>query len=56
MKYFTQNELKEIKIIDLSKSSYEEIVYYYSKIDLAIGMRGHSQMIPFGLGKKYNFK
>ena len=51
MKYFTQNELKEIKIIDLSKSSYEEIVYYYSKIDLAIGMRGHSQMIPFGLGK-----
>ena len=51
VKYFTQNELKTIKIIDLSKSSYEEIVSYYSMIDIAIGMRGHSQMIPFGLGK-----
>ena len=36
--------------VDLRKCSPEEIVTYYSKVDLAVGMRGHAQMIPFGCG------
>ena len=51
VKYFQQSELEGIEVIDLSKSSADEIISYYRGIDLAIGMRGHSQMIPFGLGK-----
>lgn len=30
----------------------EDIYEYYNSIDIAIGMRGHSQMIPFGVGCK----
>lgn len=36
---------------DLTRSSPEEIMNHYSQIDLSIGMRKHSQMIPFGLNK-----
>ena len=36
---------------DLTRSSPEEIINFYAQIDLSIGMRGHSQMIPFGLNK-----
>jgi polysaccharide pyruvyl transferase WcaK-like protein len=37
--------------IDLSQATAEEIMLFYSEIDLSFGMRGHSQMIPFGLRK-----
>lgn len=36
--------------INLMGKSPESIVQYYAQIDLAIGMRGHAQMIPFGCG------
>ena len=42
-----QGVLFEVK--DLSNSNEEEIMEFYSQIDFAFGMRGHSQMIPFGL-------
>jgi len=39
------------EIKDLTRSSPDEIMNFYAQIDLSIGMRGHSQMIPFGLNK-----
>lgn len=39
--------------IALHKASPEEIVAYYAGVDLAIGMRGHSQLIPFGCGTPF---
>lgn len=38
-------------IKDLTRASPNEIMEHYSQIDLSIGMRKHSQMIPFGLNK-----
>ena len=35
--------------VDLTDAVPEEIMKFYSQIDLAVGMRGHAQMIPFGL-------
>jgi polysaccharide pyruvyl transferase WcaK-like protein/SAM-dependent methyltransferase len=35
---------------DLCFSHPSEVISFYSSIDLSIGMRGHAQMIPFGLG------
>ena len=37
------------KLIDLSFAFPTEVFEFYNKIDLVIGMRGHAQMIPFGL-------
>jgi polysaccharide pyruvyl transferase WcaK-like protein len=37
------------QMVNLTDATSEKIIKFYSKIDLAIGMRGHSQMIPFGL-------
>jgi len=34
---------------DLTNSSEDEVMKFYAEVDLAFGMRGHSQMIPFGL-------
>ncbi len=39
------------EICRLNLLSGPEIVQFYSKAPLTIGMRGHSQMIPFGCGK-----
>jgi polysaccharide pyruvyl transferase WcaK-like protein len=36
-------------IRDLTNANEDEIMNFYSQIDFAFGMRGHSQMIPFGL-------
>ncbi|MBU5440996.1 methyltransferase domain-containing protein [Paenibacillus sp. MSJ-34] len=36
--------------VDLNQVTPEEIITYYESVDLCIGMRGHAQMIPFGLG------
>lgn len=38
------------EVVDLRVLEPGEIVKYYSGVSLAIGMRGHSQMIPFGCG------
>jgi hypothetical protein len=43
-----QNVLHSVK--DLCFCNTSEITAFYSSIALAIGMRGHAQMIPFGLG------
>ena len=34
---------------DLSDAGPDEIMEFYAQIDFSIGMRGHAQMIPFGL-------
>ena len=41
----------EYKLFNLTNSLSEEIIAFYEKVDYVIGMRGHSQMIPFGLRK-----
>lgn len=40
------------EVINLTESNADEIMNYYSKIELAVGMRGHAQLIPFGFNKK----
>lgn len=47
---FFRGEKVPFNKVDLRQSSPEEIVRYYSSVDLALGMRGHAQMIPFGCG------
>jgi polysaccharide pyruvyl transferase WcaK-like protein len=37
------------KTADLTDAAPDEIMTFYAQIDFAIGMRGHAQMIPFGL-------
>ncbi len=37
------------KTKDLTYCDHESVMEFYSQIDLAIGMRGHAQMIPLGL-------
>lgn len=34
---------------DLTEAGPEDIISFYSQVDFAFGMRGHAQMIPFGL-------
>lgn len=36
--------------VDLTSKSAVDVIRTYEKFDLVLGMRGHSQMIPFGLG------
>ena len=38
-----------INIVNITNASSQEIIKFYSEVDFVIGMRGHSQMIPFGL-------
>jgi len=51
MGYLDNFSKEKINIVDLSIKGYNDIITYYKNIDLAIGMRGHSQMIPFGISK-----
>jgi len=37
--------------VDLTQASPEDIMRFYARVDFVIGMRGHSQMVPFGLRK-----
>jgi len=47
------NYLGDFQYINLKYSLPNEIIEFYTnEIDLVIGMRGHSQMIPFGTGCK----
>ncbi|QUY45227.1 methyltransferase domain-containing protein [Acaryochloris marina S15] len=41
----------ELEQINLHRAPPDVIIREYRKISLAFGMRGHAQMIPFGLGK-----
>lgn len=49
---YLKNERVVFSTTNLYQSSAIDIIKYYNKYDLAIGMRGHAQMIPFGLRKK----
>lgn len=35
--------------VDLTEANPEQIIDFYTTVDLVLGMRGHAQMIPFGL-------
>jgi polysaccharide pyruvyl transferase WcaK-like protein len=35
--------------VDLTDAGPGEVMAFYARVDLAMGMRGHAQMIPFGL-------
>nr|WP_240353512.1 polysaccharide pyruvyl transferase family protein [Cohnella algarum] len=41
----------EIEEVNLNQAPPDKVIEYYSEVDLSIGMRGHAQMVPFGLGK-----
>ena len=41
----------DFEIKNLTSSSPREIMEHYAQVDLSVGMRGHSQMIPFGFNK-----
>ena len=43
--------LIDYKLFNLTNSLPDEIISFYENVDYVIGMRGHSQMIPFGLRK-----
>ncbi|WP_170337023.1 polysaccharide pyruvyl transferase family protein [Ruegeria arenilitoris] len=34
---------------DLTEAGYRDVIDYYTQPDLVVGMRGHAQMIPFGM-------
>lgn len=40
----------DYRFVNLQQVPTEKVLRYYAGINLAMGMRGHSQMIPFGLG------
>jgi polysaccharide pyruvyl transferase WcaK-like protein len=35
--------------VDLSEAGPDDILGFYTEVDFAFGMRGHAQLIPFGL-------
>lgn len=39
-----------VEIHRLNRSSAQEVVQFYARMPLTIGVRGHAQMIPFGCG------
>jgi polysaccharide pyruvyl transferase WcaK-like protein len=39
-----------IPLFNLTDKAYEEVIEFYSTVCLSVGMRGHSQMIPLGMG------
>lgn len=41
-----------LPFVNLERSLPEEVIEFYHNVDVAIGMRGHAQMIPFGVGTK----
>ncbi len=45
---FLRTEGVEFERIDLRRSTPFGIARYYCGVDVVMGMRGHSQMIPFG--------
>ncbi len=49
MRYYMDKIGVRYTIKDLTTSFPDKIIKFYNNVDLVIGMRGHSQMIPFGL-------
>lgn len=39
----------DYRTVDLSDAAADQVMQFYAGVDLAVGMRGHAQMIPFGL-------
>ena len=48
-KFLIENNV-DYTLKNLTNSSSNEILQFYSSVSIAVGMRGHAQMIPFGLG------
>ncbi len=46
--YLAKNNIK-FKYINLDRKHPQKILSYYQSMPITIGMRGHSQMIPFGM-------
>ena len=40
------------RMTDLTRCFPDQVFRYYSSVDLTMGMRGHAQMIPFGLNRE----
>ncbi len=38
------------RAVDLHAVPADDVVEYYRDVDLTVGMRGHAQMVPFGVG------
>ena len=51
IEHFLKKNNVNYKVKDLTSSSPREIMEHYAQVDLSVGMRGHSQMIPFGFNK-----
>ena len=51
IEFFLKKNNVTFEIKDLTYSSPKEIMEHYAQVDLSVGMRGHSQMIPFGFNK-----
>lgn len=48
---YLPSDLKYTRV-NLTELDAKRIVEYYNSVEMAIGMRGHAQLIPFGLNKK----
>ena len=48
-KYLVENHV-EYSIKNITNLSTREIIDFYSSVSISVGMRGHAQMIPFGIG------
>ncbi len=46
---YLDRESVTYETVDLTNAGPEAIMSFYAQIDFAVGMRGHAQMIPFGL-------
>lgn len=40
-----------VPFVDLIYAGFDEIIEFYRRATFTVGMRGHAQMIPFGLGR-----
>ena len=48
LSYLNKNNIN-YNYVNLDKKSPKKVINYYRKVPITIGMRGHSQMIPYGL-------
>lgn len=46
---YLDNEKISYAIVDLTNALPFKIIDFYKKVDIILGMRGHAQMIPFGM-------
>ncbi len=47
---FFRGESIPVNVVYLNLCTSDEIVDYYARVPVTVGMRGHAQMIPFGCG------